>query len=147
MCWGVVCIVAFVFVSLFCCRFLQVPLFPLLRWSKGVRKGHLEQMLQIHEEGIARHELKCWSDVCNVAFCFCFFILLQVFAGARFSLFWLWKRSEEGTLKKCSKYIKRHCEAWALKVVNVLRCCLHCSLWFCFFVLLQVFAGAPFSFA
>jgi hypothetical protein len=27
---------------------------------KGVRKGHLEKMFQIHEEGIARHEFKRW---------------------------------------------------------------------------------------
>ena len=41
----------------FVAGFCRCPFFPLLRWSKGVRKGHLEQILQIHEEDIARHEL------------------------------------------------------------------------------------------
>ena len=67
--------------------------------------------------------------------------------GALVSFPEVMKGSEEGTFKNVPNTSRRHCEAWALKVVNVLRCCLHCSLCFCFFVLLQVFAGAPFSFA
>ena len=41
-------------------------------------------------------------------------------------------------------YIADTAISWALEMVNVLKCCLHCSLLFLFFVLVQVFCRCPF---
>ena len=131
--------------------FAGATFFLCLGDQRGSEKGTLSKCSKYMKkawQGMSSKGGKCWSDVCIVAFCVCFFILLQVFAGARFSLLWWSKGVRKGHLEKnVPNTSRRHCEAWALKVVNVLRCCLHCSLCFCFFVLLQVFAGAPFPFA